>query len=61
MRTFVHAIARLAAIPPVVLIVLSSASAGPLPVAAAVRPAGDGLNAIENVVCYGYGWRGWGV
>jgi hypothetical protein len=27
----------------------------------AVRPASNSLNAVENVACYGFGWRGWGV
>jgi hypothetical protein len=60
MRKLVSALTRLAAILPVVLIVPSSVIAGPLLGAAAVRPAGDGL-VVENVACYGFGWRGWGI
>jgi hypothetical protein len=61
MRKFAHAIARLAALLSPALVASSSVSAWPLPVAAAVQPAGDGLKVVEDVACLGYGWRGWGL
>jgi hypothetical protein len=58
MHKFVHAIVRLAALLPPALVASSSVSAWPLPIVAVQRA---GLKAVEDVACFGYGWRGWGV
>jgi hypothetical protein len=60
MRKSVSALACLAVILSTVLIVPSAIIAGPLPAATAARPAGDDLT-VEKVLCWGYGWRGWGL
>jgi hypothetical protein len=57
MHKFVLAFAGVAA----GLMASSPLSAGPLPPAAAVRQVDNNLNVVENVVCYGFGWRGWGI
>lgn len=61
MRKFILAFARIAALLPAGLMASSPLSAGPLPSQAAIRSVGDNLDAAENVLCYGFGWRGWGV
>jgi hypothetical protein len=61
MRKFVLASAGIAVFLPVGLIALSPLSAGSLPSITAARPVVDILDAVENVVCYGFGWRGWAV
>ncbi len=61
MRKFVLAFAATAALLPAGLMASSPASAGPLPPAASVRLVGDSPEVAEKVICYGFGWRGWGV
>jgi hypothetical protein len=60
MRKFVLAFAGIAAFLPAGLI-SSPLSAAPLPSITAGRSVDDNIEAVEKVVCYGFGWRGWGV
>jgi hypothetical protein len=58
MRKFVSVLARLTMLPTV--LVASSVIAGPQPLNVVAQPADDGPK-VDNVACWGYGWRGWGV
>jgi hypothetical protein len=60
MRKSISTLACLATTLAAILIVPSSIIAGPLLLAGAGRLADDSSKA-EDVACYGFGWRGWGV
>jgi hypothetical protein len=60
---FVLAFAGVPALLPACLMASSPLSAGPLKwtPTAEVRQVDERLKVAENVVCYGFGWRGWGI
>ena len=61
MRSLVFTVTAAAALWPAGLMTSSDVGAAPLPSATYFRSAADQLNMDEKVVCYGFGWRGWGV
>ena len=60
MPTAFRTLALLAAILPAA-VSTSPLAGAPLQAAAAVRSAAGNLGMTEQVACYGFGWRGWGI
>lgn len=62
MRNHLLRLIAAAAILPASLIASSPLGATPIaPLAAAARPAVDESPPVAKVICYGFGWRGWGI